>query len=473
MVDLYLVNIESLPEETALRLIQTLTTGPNLQVWSSTLASACSLLLKTQLKCDLVVDSHLNPTRSRSDASQYATFEDLAALKRRENTYVMEREVWEEETSDTSFLRIHNVLFQESTCRKVALLAQESLWKYSQWCSLTSVPMLLVFTVGPKISTKQVLYTVQDVRNYLAPLDLTRYTPQYLQLLSKIPGVISTIQFGAKEDDGSCEDMGNLQGILSEIEAKVRKIVSELQSKASELTSLRKDFKAVWAPSKEGLKRLQQTQTGVLTAIQATKTAALPVLQALTLKVEALEAKTENVRQAATGNKLFFTLTSAGRDPDSRLSLTFEKRKEYFLTGLLKIASSDTVVYQMQINMGRNQETQSIGEPDSFPGGEFSAWIESWEGNLMSNELVFTLKPVRNFTDSLVYLGVGNLMEIEENLRTNFGEERVKMMRRLAIKWSNESEEKVQELIYACMDEKLGSEEEVKADLQAKGLVFS
>ena len=55
--------------------------------------------------------------------------------------------------------------------------------------------------------------------------------------------------------------------------------------------------------------------------------------------------------------------------------------------------------------------------------------------------LVIPSIPQRNFEDTLIYKGCGNVLQIEAYLREAFGEGMVDLFKRLAIEWSNESSE--------------------------------
>lgn len=476
MAELALVNVEALPPDTALRLIQTLSAVPESLVCSATVAPACFLLQRAELRCQLVLDANLNPRRTLADPSEkFATERDLEALRQRFQSYYFPSEspAPEEELLENAFKRIYYALLREPHCRKVALLANETLSRFGEWCQLSQVPMLLIIQPSTQINLKRALYTESEVRAFLAPIDMKQ--PQHLLLLKEIPALQANLQATemATADGNSELDLGNLRGILTGLEEKVSKMIEELGTKAQDVNTVKKEFEAVWAISKDGLAHIRQAQAQVLKSVEDTKAAAMPIIEALAARLDLLEAKAAASALTKPVSRPLLTITGGWRGPDFRLVIGIEKRKAYFISGVLKVAKAGTVIYQTEVGIGQMQVYQPVGEAETFQEGQYSAWVEYSEGWLLSNSLVFDLPPTPTFADSLVSKVVDNLAEVETSLRDMFDEKRVALFRHLATTWTNENGDQINEFVTACLNQELTTEESLRAELQAKGMQFS
>lgn len=478
MAELTLVNVEALPLDTALRLIQALSAAPQSLVCSATIAPAFSLLQRAELQCPLVLDAYLNPRRTLADlAGKFATEQELVGLQQRLQAQYIQLETVapEEELPENAFQRIYYALLREPQCRKVALLAGETVSRFGEWCSLTQAPMFLILQSGAQFNLKKALYTESEVRAFLAPIDMKQYQSQHLLLLKEIPTLQADLQATDTETAGGSNelDLGNLRGILTDLEEKVSKTIEELGTKAQDVDTLKKEFGAVWGISKEGLAHIRQSQVQVLKAVEDTKAAALPIIQALSARLDALETKVTAPVLDKPAFRPPLTITTAERGPDFALVVSIEKRKAYFISGTLKVAKAGAVVYQTEVSIGQMQTYQSVGDSETFQEGQYSAWVEYTEGWLLSNSLVFDLPRAPTFADSLVNKLVGNLTEVEASLRDTFGEERVALFYRLAITWTNENSDQMKDFIVTCVNPEFATEESLRAALQAKGMQFS
>lgn len=470
-----LINIEALPFDTSLRLIQTLTAVPNSQVCSATITPAVTLLQNTELQCPLVLDAALNPRQSASNPPErFGSAQDIGNLQHRFNAhYIPLQQASEEELPENAFQRIYYALLKDMQGRRVVLLANESLGRFAEWCPVSITPMLLIMQTVPQVFIKKALYTDVEVRTFLAPIDTQHYRPLHLQLLKEIPTLQADLQTsGCETRSESSEELGNLREILSELEQNVTKTIAELRAKAQDEDIVKKEFGAVWGKSKEGLAQIRLSQLQVLKAVEDTKASAMSVIQSLSVRLEALETKAASSAVVAPVSRPALAIGGAWRGTDSKLIIGIEKRKAYFISGILKVAKAGTVIYQTEVSIGQPQLYQPVGEPETFQEGRYTAWVEYAEGVILSNSFEFDLKRGNTFADSLVNKQVGNLVEVEEGLRQVFGEERVALFHHLAATWTNENHEQLSELIASCLNQDLATEESLRADLQGKGMQF-
>jgi hypothetical protein len=476
MGELVLVNAEVLPFDTAFRLIQTLTAVPNTQVCSATVTSAVTLLQNIELQCPLVLDASLNPRQTSSNPPErFASAQDIGNLQRRYNAhYIPLQQVSEEELPETAFQRIYYALLKDMLGRRVVLLANESISRFGEWCPITTTPMLLIMQTAPQVAIKKALYMDVEVRTFLAPIDMQHYRPQHLQLLKEIPTLQADLQTAGREtrSESSGSELGNLREILSDLEQNVAKTIAELQTKAQDGDTVKKEFGAVWAKSKEGLAQIRLSQLEVLKAVADTKASAMSIIQSLSVRLEALETKAAGSAVILPVSRPVLTIAGAWRGTDSTLIIGIEKRKAYFISGILKVARAGTVIYQTEVNVGQMQLYQPVGVPETFQEGRYTTWVEYAEGMILSNSFDFDLQRGNTFADSLVNKRVGNLVEVETNLRDLFGEQRLALFHHLAATWTNEDEGQLHDFILSCLNQDLATEESLRADLQGKGMQF-
>ena len=475
MGEVLLVNVEDLPFDTAFRLVQTLTAVPNTQLCSATVTSAVTLLKNTELQCPLVLDAALNPRQTASNPPErFASAQEIGLLQRRYNAqYLPLQQASEEELPEHAFQRIYFALFKDMQGRRVVLLANESIGRFGEWCSVTTTPMLLIMT-APQVAIKKAFYTDVEVRTFLAPIDMQHYRPQHVQLLKEIPTLQADLQTAGGETSGesSGSELGNLRDILSDLEQNVTKTIAELHAKAQDGDTVKKEFAAVWAKSKEGLAQIRLSQVQVLKAVEDTKASAMSVIQSLSVRLEALEKKAAGSVVVAPVSRPLLAIRGAWRGPDSTLVIGIEKRKAYYISGVLKVARAGTVIYQTEVAVGQMQLYQPVGDPETFQEGRYTTWVEYAEGMILSNSLEFDLQRGNTFADSLVNKRIGNLVEVETGLRELFGEQRVALFRHLAATWTNQNEEQLQTFIISCLNQELATEESLRADLQGRGMQF-
>ena len=466
MVERLLLNTALLPLEVSSLLLSSL---PPVHVTSSTAASACRLLLNTQVTAQITLDERLNLGLELDLEGNSRRNEDLAALKSRDNVKFVElgQEIAGNETAEMSFNRVFSAL--QGGNKEIVLLDGQISQKISEFLSLPSTFMVIELIKQENFAVKRAFYTQEEVKNWLFSCILYQFHSNLSILTTAKPNLLDDLRselqgFSEKYAD---KRTGNTEELLREMKGNLQKSITEIQLTAAETRAISTDIRAVLTPVQAKLTHLIEFQREIISKITQIKSISAPLIRNLSEKIEEIENKAGKVE------KMPLKLTSVGYSQDLTLFVSIQKKVPDNLIGALKLTSSGRIIHKVPVTLTQTHTYLPISDPGLFVIGKYSLCIEQQNGKTLSNSFNFDFSNSKNYQNSLISTKIDDFSGFLDTLKDERWKNRESFFYFLATMWENESESRIREFLDTCANPELRSEEEVKTESQRKGLKFS
>jgi hypothetical protein len=258
-------------------------------------------------------------------------------------------------------------------------------------------------------------------------------------------------------------------GTLDDLAAQLRDVDEFKTAQRQEIDALLNEFQTINA-NQQAIQNLLQQVSG---AVQ-------PIVEELKARLRTIESEQETFKKELADAKSSKKISSfplvihqVQKREDSVLYATITTRKFYPVYGVVVITQAGTTVHEASVSITSQQQEYQLVSAAHFPKGQYEVSVLHFaDRSALSNTVEFSVldePSQRSYQDTYIFKNVDELGDIEEQLRETKGEGWVDIMHRLAVAWSNEGGDKVEEFLQVVTDVSLGTEEVVRYSLQQRG----